>query len=118
MKYTPPKGLESSGKRLWRGIAGSGQYELRPDELRLLEDACREADLIDALEAEAQGLPKLVKGSTGQLVINPLISEVRQHRSTLAALMVRLKLPDSQSVAAPRSIQARSAAASRWSKPA
>jgi hypothetical protein len=36
----------------------------------------------------------LVKGSQGQQVINPLISEVRQHRNCVASLLKWLKLPD------------------------
>ena len=112
-KYPAPADLGHAGVQLWANIAG-GQYTLRPDERRILEDACREADLIDDLGSEAKGQPKLVKGSQGQQVINPLISELRQHRATFASLMGKLKLPDGE--AAPRSVQARGAAQSRWSK--
>jgi hypothetical protein len=64
--------------------------------------------------------PKLVKGSQGQMVINPLISEVRQHRSVLASLLKQLKIPEVDGAAGQqtRSTQARSAAMSRWQKPA
>lgn len=118
-----PRNLGEAGAELWRQIATDGNYELRPDELRVLEDACREADLIDAIEAQlsadiAAGC-FTVKGSMGQPVVNPLISEQRQHRSTLAGLLGKLKLPDEDSdVSAPRSTQARSAAQSRWGKSA
>jgi hypothetical protein len=58
-----------------------------------------------------------VRGSQGQDVINPLISELRQHRSTLAALLRQLKLPDdSASAAEARSTSARAAANARWSR--
>lgn len=39
------------GRRLWRDIVGSGRYVLRPDELRILEDACHHADRIEKLRA-------------------------------------------------------------------
>jgi len=60
--------------------------------LRILLDACREADLIDELEAALVGQPRTVKGSQGQSVIHPIISELRQHRSVLSALLRSLDL--------------------------
>jgi hypothetical protein len=54
------------------------------------------------------------KGSMGQQVINPLISELRQHRATLASLLGRLNLPDEATDSVPRSVQARDAAHARW----
>jgi hypothetical protein len=111
-----PTGLGVSGRALWSEIADT--YDLRPDERRLLEDACREADLIDRLEAEiADPAHELqVRGSMGQPVSSPLVSEIRQHRTTLRALFAQLKLPDEQSAAEPRAVQARSAAQARWSR--
>jgi len=113
-----PRGLSKSGRKLWREIVSSGRYELRPDELRVLEDACREADLIDDLATEAKGAPKTVRGSHGGTVINPLISELRQHRVTLNALLRFLRLPDEGAAGeSNRSVSARKAAQSRWGKP-
>jgi hypothetical protein len=50
------------------------------------------------------------------MVINPLISELRQHRSTLASLLRQLKLPDESVSAEARSTAARAAANARWSR--
>ena len=114
---TTPRDLDRAGRKLWREIARSGKYELRPDELRILEDACREADLIDDLATEAKDAEKIVRGSQGQDVINPLISELRQHRIALRSLLGALHLPDEDSSAgqeSPRSTQARRAAQARW----
>ena len=68
-----PTGLGVSGRDLWSEIAGT--YDLRPDERRLLEDACREADLIDRLESEINDPDHemVVKGSMGQPVSSPLV---------------------------------------------
>lgn len=110
---------DGSGRRLWKEIVTSRKYELRPDELLILEHACREADLIDELAAAAKVAPKTVRGSMGQQVIHPLISELRQHRTTLATLLSKIKLPDDdagQGGAQPRSTSARTAAQSRWGK--
>ena len=112
-KHPTPRGLAKSGRRMWREI--SSVYDLRTDEARILEDACRQADLVDELEAARADSPYMVKGSQGQDVINPLISELRQHRGTLKSLLSSLNLPD-ESGETPRSVSARRAAASRWSK--
>lgn len=93
-----PVGLGKSGRELWKSIIPA--YELRPDEVRVLTDACREADLIAQLE-EAQKTAKITaKGSMGQIVISPMISEMRQHRTVLANLLKSLKLPDTPVTAA------------------
>ncbi|MBY6708472.1 hypothetical protein HQ308_16855 [Rhodococcus sp. BP-241] len=105
-----PADLEASGARMWEEIAGT--YMLRPDELRVLEDSCREADLIEDLRSESRGAQMVVKGSMGQPVINPLISELRQHRACLAGLLRQLKLPDEDAPASTN--PARKAAHARW----
>lgn len=86
-----PKGLAKGGSKLWRAIVRTG--ELGPDLLRVLEDACREADLIDDLEQSQIGQPRTVPGSQKQLVIHPIISELRQHRTVLSALLRALDVP-------------------------
>ena len=116
-KPKKPANLAASGGKMWDLVTGS--YDLRPDEARVLEDACREADLIDQLaEALAEG-SLMITGSQGQKVINPLVSELRQHRSTLKSLMQALKLPEDGDVerdAGERSTKARAAANARWSR--
>lgn len=71
-KPTKPRGPKKSGSKLWREIADPKKYELRPDELRILEDACRvtervaELDLADLLSAtESNGAEP---ASAGRLV--------------------------------------------------
>ncbi|AHY26918.1 terminase small subunit [Mycobacterium phage Nairb] len=116
---TKPRDLGKAGSKLWREIAGSGKYELRPDELALLAHACREEDLIDMLEDALKDAPIMVSGSQGQDVINPMISELRQHRATQKTLLAALKLPDEVEDAggeSTRSTNARAAAQSRWGK--
>ncbi|WP_040520520.1 hypothetical protein [Gordonia malaquae] len=113
---TAPTKLGPKGRKLWNSIAG--KYVLRADEMRTLEDACREADLIEKMEKEHLTAALIVKGSQGQPVINPLVSELRQHRATLGALLKSLKLPDEVEAAAAegRSTAARNAANARWGK--
>jgi hypothetical protein len=112
----PPEGLGPQGTCLWEEI--SGAFVLRVDELRVLGDACREVDLIERMHVELQTAPLIVKGSMNQDVANPLVQELRQHRSLVARLLAALKLPDEedqeQHDARARSSQARHAALARW----
>lgn len=110
MAAQAPRGLDAKGKRLWRETVN--KYELRADELDTLEDICREADLIGKLEEGLEDAPLLLKGSQGQDVVNPLISEIRQHRATKKSLWASLKLPDEG--AQPAANQQREAAQSKW----
>ncbi len=102
-------------------------YDLRVDELRLLEDACRTADVIDALNAALEGQPLMVAGTAGQPRPHPLMVEIRQQRVVLAGMLKQLRLPDDtghvhihgvpiDQEANARSVKAREAANARWSR--
>jgi hypothetical protein len=113
-QYDPPVGLEEGGTALWDDI--TAVYDLRPDELRVLEAACFEVDLIDRLQREVGTADLVVHGSQGQPVANPLVTELRQHRSALRALLKQLDLPDESTGTTSRSAQARDAANARWKR--
>lgn len=102
-----------AGAELWNRL--TNRYDFRPDEITVVERACRAADRINAMEAEL-GSAVTALGSMGQMVVHPLIPEIRAHTALLASLMKQLNLPDEDSVAgeSPRSTQARKAAQSRW----
>lgn len=106
-----PTGLKKRGKNTWDSVVK--KYDLRTDELDILEDICREIDMIDALEKELKGANLVVMGSQGQEVANPMISELRQHRATKKSLWAALKLPDEGNAAAGVN-QQRDAAQSKW----
>jgi hypothetical protein len=111
---TPP-GLGTSAARLWRSV--TAKYELRFDEARLLEEACRELDLVERLDVELRGAGLVVPGSMGQDRPNPLLSEVRAHRLVLARLLAQVGLCDEvDAEVADRlpQVQARRAARARW----
>jgi hypothetical protein len=104
-----PDGLAGSAD-VWAKITES--YELRTDELRLLEDACREMDLIDRMHADLAVRDFFTVGSMGQPVMSPLVAEIRQHRMVLASLLRALKLPDD--AGAPAVNQQRQAGNASW----
>lgn len=112
----PPKGIGSAGSALWSGIAG--KYELRADESRVLLDACALADVVATLEAAMVGQDLMIKGSMGQMILNPLLSEQKTHRTALASLLRQLKLPDdaSSDQGGELSAKNRTAANARWTK--
>lgn len=89
-------------------------YRLRPDEVLLLEKACRTADDVARLEAALEGEPLTVSGSTGQPRAHPLLIELRGMRTLLAQLLRQLHLPEGESLTA--SEQARKAALVRWDR--
>jgi len=107
-----PVGLGKAGKAQWSKIAG--KYKLRPDEITVLEDVCRTADMITLLTESwvAAGSPMTTKGSMGQLVIHPLIAEMDKHRKSRAGFLKQLALPDGDAV--PKPNQQRSAANTKW----
>lgn len=108
-----PPNLGAKARRLWRDV--TKVYALRADELSVLEDACREVDLIEAIRTEMVGKPLEVRGSMGQPVASPLMQELRQHVAVKARLLAALKLPD-ESGETSRSASARDAAHARWSR--
>ena len=109
---TPPPTLRAPGKALWKSIAA--KYDLRPDELRTLEDACAATDMLADLEKGWRdlGRPFMSKGSMGQEVEHPLIGSIDKQRKTRQAFLKQLKLPDDPIGAAVN--QQRDAANSKW----
>jgi hypothetical protein len=112
----PPRTLGVHGRELWDSIIPT--YELKPDELTILRHACQQEDLIERLREEMQVAQTTTRGSMGQEVISPFISEIRQQLATQAALLKSLKIPDSTAGSSHKrahvSEQARTAARARW----
>lgn len=116
-KRQAPSGLSYKAKQLWTETVQN--FTLRADEYSLLEQACREVDLIEDMNKELASAGLMVTGSMGQVVAHPFVSEVRQHRAQLTSLLRALKIPDDEHAGAHGgevSSQARAAAQSRWSQ--
>lgn len=104
-----PAGLDDAGEALWVKVTGT--YTLRADELVTLESACHASDRIALMRAEL-GSAVTSEGSMGQLVVHPLIPEIRAHEAQVASLLAKLKLPDD--AGGEQVSQQRAAAQSRW----
>lgn len=96
----PPEDLGEAGTELWISINTTFEHLNEPGKLAILEQACRTADTIVQLDEAQRGASLTAKGSMGQPVISPLISEARQQRAALNALIKALNLPvnDKESV--------------------
>ena len=73
-------------------------FELGTHELVVLDEACRTLDTCDALAdvIDAEGL--LVAGNGGVPKMHPAVVELRHQRTTLARLLVALRVPTDEQV--------------------
>lgn len=107
-----PADLKAAGLALWESVLQGGDetgdddkdapggLTLRPDELAVLESACRTADLIADLQATIDASESMVTGSRGQSVLHPAIPEIRQQRQLLASLLAKLDIPEGDGLGA------------------
>jgi len=109
-----PAGLDRAGRSLWRRL--TEELEFEPRELAVLEQACRQADAIAALDRVIKDRGIEVRGSKGQPRLNPAVAEARQARMALARLLDTLDLPaEGEDIGAPAaSRRAARAARARW----
>ena len=114
--HDAPEGLGDEGLALWQSYCE--RYQLRPDELAWLEDACRLNDRLKEIRCahEELGRPLLTTGSMGQEVTHPLLSDQTKFTAAKAALLARIKLPEAASKPASGSEGARKAANARWNR--
>jgi hypothetical protein len=108
-KLSPlPEPFGPSGADLWREIAD--EFDLSVAERLLLTAACRTADRLDRLHAEADGAPLVLEGRTGSPVANPLLVEARQQSVLLSRLVASLRVPEAAQDGQERRPQRRGAA--------
>jgi hypothetical protein len=89
--------LGTRGRRLWRQVTDEGT-ELMPGERVLLEEACRTADRLDTLDRILRGDEDAwmrfrvnQDGDEVTVVVNNVLSEVRQQQVTLKQLLAELR---------------------------
>lgn len=92
---TPP-GLDAAGKRLWRTLTGADGFEFDEYEASLLLQACRCADTLDRLAAEAAAGPVTMTNHRGDRIAAPALVESRQQSITLSRLLASLRLPSGE----------------------
>lgn len=88
-----PQSLGSAGKRLWTTTLDEFELEAEPQKIEILTHACRVTDKVAELERAQRSEQLTVLGSARQMMIHPLIAEVRFQRGLLAQLLGKLGLP-------------------------
>ena len=86
---TPPRSLRAAGKALWRVVVED--FELEPYQLKMLFEACRCLDTIEAAERAIRKYGVTVNGKFG-LKSNPACQTATQNRTVYARLMRELGL--------------------------
>jgi len=113
MGTRPPAGFGRSGRKLWRDL--TADFGLAAHETVILVQVCRVADRLDQIQAELDGAPLTVKGSTGQPRAHPLLGEQRAQMRVLESLSRALSIPlPGENVGRRRSPTARENALQRW----
>lgn len=109
----PPARLRARGKRLWSDITEA--HELDAAQLIQLEEACRTADRLEALDrmltGDATDWVELIeaKGNSDRLevVVDKALGEARQQQNILKQLLAAMRLPDEATGKRPQKRQAR-----------
>lgn len=95
-----PKGLGPGGRALWAGIADD--YELMPEQLVQLEEACRAKDRLDRLDAVLRGDESTWLSISAPevgpmvLVVSKALSEANATANLMKQLLAALRLPDEE----------------------
>jgi hypothetical protein len=95
-----PRGLGSSGRKLWKSVTDG--YDLEMHEELLLLAAARCADTLDRLAEESAGHPVTVVNHKGDQVPHPALTEHRQQSITLSRLLASLRMPAGEESSRPQ----------------
>ncbi|MEC4855574.1 hypothetical protein R2325_07695 [Mycobacteroides chelonae] len=121
-----PKGLAPAGRRFWREVFSTYYLAGSPEEVFLVEEAARTADVVARLQAIVDTAESLrTRGSRGQEVAIPELDALRAYRAQFASLLKQLDLPapldddtadESGNGPMTRSAAGKVGAAARWGK--
>ena len=102
--FTPapaPDALRAGGRVLWDGIAGS--FELMPEQLVQLEEACRAKDRLDKLDRLLSGdvdtwalIDLGFDGKPVSLRVDAALAQANTTANLMKQLLAALRLPDEE----------------------
>ena len=102
--FTPaaaPDALRAGGRVLWDGIAGS--FELMPEQLVQLEEACRAKDRLDKLDRLLSGdvdtwahIDLDMDGKPVSLRVDAALAQANTTANLMKQLLAALRLPDEE----------------------
>jgi hypothetical protein len=107
-----PRGLGPRGRAFWR--AAWERFEFAAHEAALLTEACRQLDLVEALQAAVDERGTMIVNRYGAPVVNPAVGALRAARAELRAQLASLNWPEECEVAGGRHVAASKAARHRW----
>ena len=112
----PPEGLQTRGRHFWTDTLD--RYELSDAEQQILTEVCRTLDNLDDLAEAIELDGPTTKGSMGQTVVHPALTEARGQRLVLHRLLAALQLPDEdgQTITTATQTRGRTAAQARWNR--
>lgn len=118
---TPPDDLSHAGRALWIAVVADIEdgWELDAREVALLVEACKIGDQLAQLDAAVAVDGATVRGSRGQTVIHPGVSEGRALRLAQLRLLGSIELVDPTAAikaSTPQQARARAAAQARWAQ--
>jgi hypothetical protein len=87
-----PAEFDKAGRLLWCSVAD--KYEMAVHEQLVLLQACRCADRLDRLDADARAGMVTVENFKGDQVAHPSMVEARQQSIVLTRLLASLRLPE------------------------
>jgi phage terminase small subunit len=92
--YEPPEGLRTAGQALWRQTIDGVQdgWKLDCNDLTVLEECCRLRDAEVRLQRRVDQEGLLIKGSEGQMVVNPAVRELRMTRALVMASIKKVEI--------------------------
>ena len=107
-----PDGLSGDAADFYSTMMDSYSWNNKA-ELYILESICKEMALISLIESEIDVTMLRRQGVAGNDIADPLLGELRQHRSLLNTLMKSIKFPEDKKA---RSDINRANANARWAK--
>lgn len=112
----PPEGLQTRGCHFWIDTVSS--FDLSDAEQQLLTEVCRTLDNLDDLAEVIERDGATTKGSMGQTVVHPALTEARGQRLVLHRLLAALQLPDEdgQTISTATQTRATTASRARWQR--
>lgn len=103
----PPKGLKAWGQLLWDRVIEGTKFDAAG--YFILAEACRTADIVEKLSGALSSRSTIWIGLAEEaqihadaetveinIVVNPLLGEIRQQRATMRALLAQLKLGNAE----------------------
>ncbi|WP_373234414.1 hypothetical protein [Mycobacterium marinum] len=92
----PPTGLRARGKRLWRELHESAEFDHAPETVLVIEEACFLADEVDRLRriVRAAGADTRVLGYNKQITSMPEVDDLRKTQALLLSMLKSIRLDD------------------------